>query len=309
MTDHATRLQQLSPAQQQQLIAKLQAVRHGQAPAWSPYAPLQVGMGGPALWFVHPAGGALFWYLALLKQLGPTYTAHGLQGHGLYGDQAPLSSIPAMAARYLPVIKAKQPVGPYTLIGYSIGGVIAFEVAQQLLEQGERIAQLILLDAYLYSERLPYPGNEIADEDERLLVRMLGALPDGQSRQLHTLLRRLPDHPARINYLFEAGRAIGRIPANYTLADLRRMYAAMAAHVDALAHYQPSTYAGQITFFRCTDRSESEIAPYRQWATVAQGGVRRFDVPGKHSTLLEEPQVQTVATILRGCLTGEEASG
>jgi len=302
MTDHATRLQQLSPEQQQRLIAKLQGARSGQPAAWSPYAPLQAGTGGPALWFVHPAGGALFWYLTLLKHLGPTYTAHGLQGHGLYGDHPPLTSIPAMAARYLPVIKAQQPVGPYTLIGYSIGGAIAFEVAQQLVEQGEQVAQLILLDAYLYSERLPYPGSEIADEDERLLVRMVGALPNGQSRQLHTLLRRLPDHAARITYLFEAGRAIGRIPANYTLADLRRMYAAMAAHVDALAHYQPIIYPGQVTFLRCTDRSESEIAPYRPWSTVARQGVRQVEVPGKHSTLLEEPQVQTVATILRGCL-------
>lgn len=307
MTNRLDRFQQLSPAQQALLLEKLQSSQPQQAlPAWSPLVPLQVNPTQPPIFFLHPAGGALFWYLALLKHLGDAYNAYGLQGHGLYGDQQPLTTIPAMAEAYVPLIKAQQPVGPYTLIGYSIGGVIAFEVAQQLLAAGDQIAHLFLLDAYLYTERLPYPGKEIADEEERLIVRMLGALPAGQRRALQTHLRSLPNHGARIDYLFTAGKATGHIPATYTLTDLRRMYEGMDAHVEALHRYHPKPYPGRVTFLRCIDRSESDIAAYISWSAVARQGVQRFDVPGRHSVLMEEPYVQQVANLMQPLLTQEE---
>lgn len=300
------RLQELSPEQRARFIEKMQRVRTpATAPAWSPLTPLQVHA-GPPLYFVHPAGGALFWYLPLLNHLGPGYNAYGLQGHGLYGDQTPLTSIPAMAHSYVTAIKARQPTGPYTLTGYSMGGVIAFEVAQQLQAQGDTVANLFLLDAYLYTARLPYPGRDVADDDERLIVRMLAALPQGQSRQLHQQLRRLPNHPARIAYLFELGQRSGRIPPTYTLVDLRRMYDAMAAHVEALRSYQPQPYAGKVIFLQCQDRSESTIVPYLDWTQVAQGGVAQHQAPGKHSNLMEEPQVQAVAHILHRYLQQQE---
>lgn len=307
MTTNLTRLQQLSPEQRAQLLHNLQKVRpRSSAPTWSPLAPLQVNAGAPPLYFVHPAGGALFWYLALLKQLGPAYNAYGLQGEGLYGDQTPLTSIPAMAHTYVAAIKAAQPTGPYTLLGYSMGGVIAFEVAQQLHAQGDRVTQLFLFDAYLYTARLPYPGRDVADEQERLIVRMVAALPQGQSRALHQQLRQLPDHQARIDQLFALGKQVGRIPPSYTLTDLRRMYDAMAAHVEALSAYQPRPYAGRVIFLQCQDRTESTIVPYLEWAKVANGGVAHHLVPGKHSNLMEEPQVQRVAEIVRHYLQQQE---
>ena len=307
-TPTLTRVQQLSPEQRGLLVQRMQMAQlRPVAPVWSPLTPLQVRDGAPTLYFVHPAGGALFWYLALLKHLGNGYNAYGLQGHGLYGDQTPLTSIPAMAQAYVAAIKTRQPNGPYTLAGYSMGGVIAFEVAQQLQAQGDRVARLFLLDAYLYTERLPYPGRDVADPEERLLVRMLAALPQGQSRQLHQQLRRLPSHRARIDYLFHLGQTVGRIPPTYTVAALQRMYDAMDTHVEALTAYQPRFYGGNVTLIQCQDRSESDIVPYLDWVQVVRGRLTRLPVPGKHSTLLEEPHVQHVAQLMRTVLThGEE---
>ena len=307
-TPTLTRVQQLSPEQRGLLVQRMQMAQlRPVAPVWSPLTPLQVRDGAPTLFFVHPAGGALFWYLALLKHLGNGYNAYGLQGHGLYGDQTPLTSIPAMAQAYVAAIKNRQPNGPYTLAGYSMGGVIAFEVAQQLQAQGDRVARLFLLDAYLYTARLPYPGRDVADPEERLLVRMLAALPQGQSRQLHQQLRRLPSHRARIDYLFHLGQTVGRIPPTYTVAALQRMYDAMDTHVEALTAYQPRFYGGNVTLIQCQDRSESDIVPYLDWVQVVRGRLTRLPVPGKHSTLLEEPHVQHVAQLMRTVLThGEE---
>ena len=303
MKTNLERLQQMSPEQRALLLRKLQQMQVQQAaPAWSPLTPLQLNPGAPTIYFVHPAGGALFWYLGLLKYLGADINALGLQGHGLYGDQAPLSTIPEMAQSYVEAIMAQNPTGPYTLAGYSIGGVIAFELAQQLQAKGGEMENLFLLDSYLYTKRLPYPGHDIADEDERFLVRMLAALPQGQSRQLHRHLRRMPDHKTRIDYLYESGRKIGRIPPNYTLDGLRRMYEVMDTHVDALALYQAHSYWGPATFLRCEERSESDIMPYESWSTVVRGAFSSYDVPGKHSTLMEEPNVQAVARILQMCL-------
>lgn len=300
MSTTLDRIQQLSPEQRALLLKKMQAIRPKVVtPAWSPLVPLQLNRDAAPIYFVHPAGGALFWYLELLAAMGKAYNAYGLQGHGLYGEQQPLADISAMAAAYVPLIKAHQPTGPYRLVGYSMGGVIAFEVAQQLQAQGDVVSFLGLLDSYLYSERLPYPGRDIEDADERLIVRMLTALPQAASREVERHLRRLPDHAARIGYLFEMGRAVGRIPAGYDIPALARMYEAMDAHVEALSAYRPHPYAGRVTFFRCQDRSASDIAAYISWSAVARGGVARVDVPGNHSTLLEQPHVQQVATHLQ----------
>lgn len=310
MTTTLDRIQQLSPEQRMLLLKKMKHVRPKvEALTWSPLVPLQVQANEPPIYFIHPAGGALFWYLDLLKAMGSRYNAYGLQGNGLYGDQQPLTSITAMAEAYVPLLEAHQPSGPYRLVGYSMGGVIAYEIAQQLCRRGHEVSTLALLDSYLYTERLPFPGHDIVDEDERMIVRMLTALPQGQSREVEQHLRTLPDHAARISYLYEMGRAVGRIPAGYDIVALRRMYEAMDAHVNALSSYRAKPYPGAITFFRCIDRSESDIAAYVSWTAVARKGVQRFDVTGKHSTLLEQPQVLGVADILCRCLSGIGCAG
>ncbi|WP_322505947.1 thioesterase domain-containing protein [Chroococcidiopsis cubana] len=83
----------------------------------------------------------------MIRYLKPDQPCYGLQALGIDGRQTPLTSVIEMAALYLKEIQAIQPEGPYFLCGYSFGGMVAFEIAQQLNSKGHRIALLALLDS------------------------------------------------------------------------------------------------------------------------------------------------------------------
>ena len=89
------------------------------------------------LFLVHPAGGHVFPYVHLARYLGPDQPCYGLQAKGLEEGESPHTRIKDMAADYIKALRTVQPNGPYFLGGWSMGGLVAFEMAQQLYTQGE----------------------------------------------------------------------------------------------------------------------------------------------------------------------------
>ena len=108
--------------------------------------PIQPKGSKPPLFCIHPAGGIVFPYYTLAPYLGMDQPLYGIQDPSLYDAQAASKSIEAMATDYLEALKTVQPEGPYHLLGWSVGGVVAFEMAQQLSRQGQPVAILIMLD-------------------------------------------------------------------------------------------------------------------------------------------------------------------
>ena len=108
--------------------------------------PLQTTGSKPPLFCVHNAGGHAFIYQYLATHLQSDRPVYGLQSQGLSG-KADLQ-IPAMATHYLNQMRTVQPTGPYYLGGHSLGGIIAWEMAQQLNQIGERVDFLALFDCY-----------------------------------------------------------------------------------------------------------------------------------------------------------------
>ena len=106
----------------------------------SSVVPLQPGGSKLPLFLVHPAGGHVFPYLRLAQLLGADQPCYGLQARGLEDGQEPHARIEDMAAYYIEALRTVQPTGPYLLGGWSMGGVVAFEMAQQLHAQGQQVA-------------------------------------------------------------------------------------------------------------------------------------------------------------------------
>ena len=125
------------------------------APAWSPLVNLQPLGSRPAFFCIHPAGGHVFCYSKLARLLGTERPFYGIQAQGLDESLPPQLSIQAMASRYVEELRRVQPNGPFLLGGWSMGGVVAFELAQQLLSLGEEIALLALIDCGVQSESSP----------------------------------------------------------------------------------------------------------------------------------------------------------
>ena len=115
---------------------------------WESLVPIQPNGSKPPLFYIHAGGGNLLVYRDLVLALGEDQPVYGLQPKGLDGKYAPFNRIEDMAAYYLAQIRKLQPNGPYFLAGLSSGGKTAWEIAQILQSQGEKVALLALFDTY-----------------------------------------------------------------------------------------------------------------------------------------------------------------
>jgi aspartate racemase len=119
-----------------------------QSTLWNSLVCIREGRGGPSIFIVHGAGGNILIYRDLARHMDSRVMVYGLQSQGLDGQQSPLTTIEEMALSYVEEILRQQPVGPYALAGYCMGGKIALEMAQILKEKGHSVALLAMFDSY-----------------------------------------------------------------------------------------------------------------------------------------------------------------
>src|SRR5262249_23077567 len=115
---------------------------------WSSLVAIRSSGSRPPLFCIHAAGANILIYRPLANHLSADQPIYALQAVGLDGVTPPLTQVEEMAAHYIKEIRTLQPKGPYHLLGGSFGGLVAFEMAQQLNTQGEQVAMLALLDTY-----------------------------------------------------------------------------------------------------------------------------------------------------------------
>ena len=250
---------------------------------------------------IHPAGGHVFPYAHLARHLGSDQPCYGLQARGLEEGQEPHSRIEDMAAYYIEALRTAQPMGPYLLGGWSMGGIVALEMAHQFHAQGQRVALLALLDT-----RIPAADEEIDDEDfeARLLVdfvRYFGLLLDPRDA-----LARLPKHELLERVLEHAKRA-GLMPSDIEVSHAEPFIELCKADFRATRNYALHRYPGQITLFKAgQELAATSHDPTLGWSDWAAGGVDSYVVPGNHATMVYEPHVEVLAEKLRACLNRVE---
>ena len=255
------------------------------------------------LFLIHPAGGHVFPYVHLAHNLGSNQPCYGLQSRGLEEGQEPHSRIEDMAVDYIDAIRVVQPEGPYLLGGWSMGGVVAFEMAQHLHAQGQKIGLLALLDA-----RIPAPDEEIADEDfeARLLVDFVRYF--GLSLDPRDALARLPKHELLARVLEQAKRA-GLMPADIEVSHAQPFIELCKADFRATRNYVLHRYPGRITLFKAGQELAGTSAdPTLGWGQWAAEGLDLHVVPGNHATMVYKPHVEVLAEKLRYCLEQTRAT-
>ncbi|HEY0602393.1 MAG TPA: alpha/beta fold hydrolase, partial [Herpetosiphonaceae bacterium] len=249
----------------------------------------------PPFFCVHPSGGDVLCYRDLAMRLDADQPFYGLQAAGLYGEQAPDTTIEAMATRYLAALQAQQPQGPYYLGGWSMGGVIAFEVARQLQQQGQVVAALVLIDS-----NLPLPGAQSTQLD--LLADF--ALQLGLDEEQLTFLQddQLLDQELEtaFAYALERLRQANALPAELTAAQLHDRFEAFRAHTEALKIYRPRPFGGQITLIQSQYESE-KVDLAAVWAPLVDS-LTFHRMPGTHFSMIREPHVAELAGLLTDSL-------
>ncbi|HEY0737985.1 MAG TPA: amino acid adenylation domain-containing protein [Herpetosiphonaceae bacterium] len=274
----------------ERLVAVLQHDRSFQS--WSALVPLQPAGDQRPFFCIHPIGGAALCYVELTRHLGTSRPIYGLQAHGLDAGQVPYEDIPTMARSYLEAIRAVQPEGPYLLGGWSLGGVIAFEMARQLLQQGQQVGLLALIDS-----AVPEPGIA-APEDTTLMIQFAHDLGRLYGRELALAadeLCHLAPHE-QLEYMLVQARQNAVVPPDIDLDDIRRLAAVYQANRRAFLRYSPAPLPLRIALLQAADRLRAQ--PQRDlaqgWWTLADD-VSTHIVAGDHHSIMHPPYVQAVA--------------
>ena len=285
----------------------------GWAPSWSSLVAIQPGGSRPPLFCVHSAGGNVLTYRDLARRLGPDQPVYGLQAQGLDGKMPPHRRVEEMAAHYVGEIRSLQPEGPYHLGGSSFGGMIAFEMSQQLRALGQEVDVLALFDTW-------GPGYGRLLPETTLFGLMFSRLAQRVDLHVGNFLIGGPREKAAYvrEKVLRVLRNVRKIARRYakrfhqygsfrdkTPPALRQVE---RASFEAIYGYTPKPYAGKITLFRAHKQpSGIHPDPLMGWGSVAAGGLDVHEVPGYHGAIVYEPRVKILAEKLAACL--DQAQG
>ncbi|HEY5851481.1 MAG TPA: amino acid adenylation domain-containing protein [Lysobacter sp.] len=264
---------------------------------WAPLVAIRTQGEGLPFFLVHAVGGNVLNYRALADSMPEGFPIYGLQALGLDGKTAPLESIEAMAERYVREIRQMQPQGPYHLAGGSMGGMIAFEMAQQLVAAGERVGLLGLIDTSAEF------GNRYREESHhgvvasvrRLQRRMKGqSLGERVATISEAVNRRI--QARQLRQQAEQARATGAaLPHDIRYAELE------AVHTRAYTTYVVRPYPAAVVLFRANEQpAHLRDKPALGWESLV-GSIRIIAIPGSHRGLVEAPSLAKAlgATMVR----------
>lgn len=258
--------------------------------------PIQPQGGRTPLFMVHPPGGIVICYQPLARHLGAAQPLYGIRARGLHGESELPADLESMAEEYVAALQSVQPAGPYMLGGWSLGGVVAYEMAQQLQAMGQTVQLLLLLDTTIPQGE----GNQQYLEQ---------AANTGVEYGLDMTLEELGDlgPEEQLPYLFEHARKLGVIDeeapeelVQQVLNDLKRLF---HAHLELASRYRIRPYRGRIALLRPSDAPvDVATTPDRGWRQLAENVDVHF-VPGQHHSMVKDPHVKTLAKKLAAIIS------
>jgi amino acid adenylation domain-containing protein len=266
----------------------------GGAAPWKSLAAIQPAGSRPPFFCVHAHDGDVLFWRDLARHLGPDQPFYAFQPQGLDGRQPPHTRFEAMASHYIGEIRTRQPEGPYFIGGHCIGGLIAFEMAQQLHTQGERVAALVLFDSYA-------PGGERSVRSSLIdLCRSQSIRAFEMTVGLHVNNLLILESQERLSYLKRKfNKALYKLYMGFGSAWIpaaRHRRSILKAGSQASRHYHPTIYPGNITLFRASDLGGGiDHDPQMGWGRLAGGGLETHVIPGYHAHIVLEPRVRVLA--------------
>jgi thioesterase domain-containing protein len=238
--------------------------------------------------------GDVFCYRYLSRHLGDEQPVYGLQPPGLEGESKPLARVEDLAAYFAPQIRACRPEGPYIIAGFCAGGMIAFELARQLVRTGAVISLLAMFGAPHPARfrRLALMRERWAQQVERVVehTSALVSLSSGE-RRLYVAEKLRQRRARRV-----AERATAPDPALVLRASVER------ATLAAGRRYTPGDYAGRVCLFGPSrDWMRSRDEPLR-WRSVVPHAEEYFGPDGCNlDTMMLEPYAATFAELFSQC--------
>ncbi|MDR3084082.1 MAG: amino acid adenylation domain-containing protein, partial [Streptomyces sp.] len=263
--------------------------------------PLRTTGSRPPLFCVHPAAGISWPYAGLLAHIAPDHPVYGLQARGLTGAEPPAATIEEMATDYLTHIRAVQPTGPYFLLGWSFGGLIAHSVATQLESAGERVELLAVLDSFPPARK---PEEEIPELDRRDILALLFEEVIGYDR------RNLAEQemtPAELIDLIRRESA-GRMDLLLEEDVLARVMEMFMQVPQVLEKFVPERFSGDMMLFTAAESAAEWPTddPRRSasaWSPYVAGGVEEHSIAVRHEHMLRPDALDRIGPVLAKALS------
>ncbi len=283
--------------------------------------PIQPHGTKPPLFCMHAGAGNVLFYKDLSKNLGMEQPLYGLMARGLNGKEHFHTSIEEMATHYIKEIRSVQPHGPYFLAGYCLGGTLAFEMAQQLLKEGEKTELLATfnsrsatylnapsIDSNNGTQKKPprlssiiraYAGDYSSLKPKEKVLYPLKVMKIGSKVITHVLYNKTRNKILRLyskavkfgfDYYLSKGKLLPRF--------LRNKYMLHTNGIMSRA-YKTGVYPGKMLVFRSPQIYKD---PYLGWKQHVSGVIESYDVPGKYrrrSEIMNEPYINVIASKLK----------
>jgi thioesterase domain-containing protein len=265
----------------------------------SSIVPIRREGGKEPLFLIHGVDGMVARFQALVRYLEPDQPAYAIQSQALFPELTALTRVEDMARYYVPEVRSVQPQGPYHFLGYSFGGLVAFEMARQLHSSGGRIGLLGMLDP---RRMAPLAILGESQPQENTLARWSYA----RSHVKRVL------SPTGLQYAREKLR--GRwLRTVYTLLDSvgwpipHFLYNAYDINWFAAVRYAPQFFPGRVTLFQAMESPDDTRRSYNRWVQLAGEGVEVREISGGHEDVLVEPYVRLLAREVTDCLSKDAA--
>jgi aspartate racemase len=269
---------------------------------WKYLVPLRTEGDRAPLFCVHGGGGNVLVYLDLANELAPDQPVYGLQARGIADkSETAHSQVEDMAADYLEEIRSLQHRGPYRLCGYSFGGVVAFEMAQQLVRSGEEVELLALFDTAAPGFVDSRPKTELRSRLKNLRTQFMAM--DSSRDRLSFVYSRLEKLRVRVKRKIlwkrnEIALRYNRATGKKLPADLQRNHKAIQK---AKKTYVPVPYKGKLVLFLAEGRAKDTTSKDRflGWSDLSVQPITVTKVRGGHDSIAVLPFVKDLAEKLK----------
>jgi arthrofactin-type cyclic lipopeptide synthetase C len=252
------------------------------------------------LFLAHDAGSELY-FSTLARFLPRELPVYGLPS--VPSDEPQLHSMRAMAERMVHMIHDAQPEGPYRLAGWSFGGLLAYEIAQLLLNRGDTLELLALIDAWNIE------GRSVENRQRRTPEAVLVDLCERQKERRNEVsptLFNTPDRNSGFNELLEHYRAVNALPDNFAYLapeEARAECCKLEHHLQVMEAYNPRPIGIPVHLFVASERFLQPSSPSLGWERcVPEHLLQVHTVPGNHHSMLRSPHIKTLGRQLTECL-------
>jgi amino acid adenylation domain-containing protein len=244
---------------------------------------------------VHPIGGNVLCYAELARELSMDQPFYGLQAPAPTLQLDAATTFEQMAELYIQAMRSVQPCGPYQLGGWSLGGLLAWEIARQLTDQGETVGLLALIDTYPVNRA---PGDKNSENFDVLgwFARDMARLLGKDSEAMRDSFEQLGPQE-QWTMVQNALVQYGVVPKENAHAEMSRLLEIFSRNFRAMERYCLRQSDQNILLFLAAEGQAPERLA-RQWEQWAGGEVEYHLVPGDHYTMIRRPNVNLIAEAL-----------